>query len=325
MHKARKRTLFTREASGWFKGLAIIMIILSHYAEWWSWFYMEEGISELIRDGISRFGPYGVAVFLLFSGYGLTNSVGEKRIDGRFVLKRVCGVYLPYILVVTIIELLSGGIKTAKDVFEMLYGHDFWYMTVLFTFYIAFMTIWGAFINCHIRAVLISVFSFVYSSYLYGLGEYDFWYISNAAFAVGAVLALYEPVLIKIIDKLGVLFTFLSGAATVCVVYSGLYMEHIWERPSDEIISRVIAVLIFTLFVVFAASVWKMYDPVLGFLGKYSLYLYLSHTFLFMWAINYFNCEMSIRFLVAFLITLVVSVVSGAVFDKVIGLFCRNV
>ena len=63
----------------------MFMIILSHYAEWWTWFYTEEGTSELIRNGISRFGPYGVAIFLLFSGYGLTKSAGNSRIGIKFI------------------------------------------------------------------------------------------------------------------------------------------------------------------------------------------------------------------------------------------------
>lgn len=324
MHKARKQTLFTREASGWFKGLAIIMVILSHYAEWWSWFHTEEGIAELIRDGISRCGPYGVAVFLLFSGYGLAKSAGKKRIDGRFILKRLINVYLPYVLVVIIIELLSGGFEAPGDIVEILYGQDFWYMTVLFTFYIAFIVIWLVFSNCHIRAILISAFVVAYSNYLYRMGEYDFWYISNAAFIIGVVLAVYEQVLMKIIKKISVPFAVLSGAASLYVIYSALYIEHIWSSPVDEIRNRIISVLIFTLFVVFAATVWKWYDPVTRVLGKYSLYLYLSHTFLFMWAVNYFQFEMTVRFLLAFLITMGVSLVFGALFDRLTTIFCHN-
>ena len=310
--------LYKRQSSGWFKGLAIIMVILSHYAEWWSWFYVEEGTAELIRSGISRFGPYGVAIFFLFSGYGLTKSAGDKRIGGRFILKRLLNVYVPYLVMVILIDLLSGGFETAEDILDLFYGQDFWYMTVLFSFYLAFMAIWLVFDNCHIRAVLMAVFTYWYSNYLYKAGEQDFWYISNIAFAIGVVLALYEPFIKKVVDKAGVVFTVLCGAGSVWVVHSALYVEHVWASPLDEIRSRIIAVTIFTLFIVFLAAVWKWYDPVLPLFGKYSLYFYLSHTFLFMWAINHFEYEMSTRFVIATAVIIVVSFVIGILIEMLL-------
>ena len=43
MNLEKKNVLFTKEASAWFKWAAIVMVIASHYAEWWSWFTVEEG------------------------------------------------------------------------------------------------------------------------------------------------------------------------------------------------------------------------------------------------------------------------------------------
>lgn len=325
MNKSEKQMLFTRETSGWFKGLAIVMVILSHYAEWWSWFRAEEGMAEMIRDGISRFGPYGVAIFLLFSGYGLAKSAGEKRIGVRFILKRLTGVYLPYILMVVLIEILSGGFETLQDLADILYGQDFWYMTVMFSFYIAFMVIWLVFVNRHVRVLLLMVFTMIYSNYLYMEGEYDFWYISNAAFAVGTVLAVYEPVCVKVIDKIGVVCAVLFGAGLVYIVYSALCVEHIWSGPADEVASRVTAVFVFTMFIVFAAALWKWYGPVGRFLGRYSLYFYLSHTFLFMWVVNHFEYGIPVRFLIATIVILVVSGVMGIGLSRLTDIFYHKV
>ncbi len=313
----KKVVLFTRDASGWFKWLAIVMVILSHYAEWWSWFTVEEGTSELVRFALSRFGPYGVAIFLLFSGYGLAKSAGNQRIGIKFILKRVIGVYIPYLVMVLLIEGISGGLQTWEDFSDIWYGHNFWYMTVLFSFYLAFMAIWLIFVNRNIRAVLIAVFTYVYCNYLYQSGQYDFWYISNIAFAIGVFLALYEPEFVKINNKIKIVLAMIFGIASGYVVYSALYIEHIWEMPIEEIRYRILAVTVFTLFIAFFASVWCFYDPVGKFLGKYSLYLYLSHTFLFMWTINYFDYEMGMRFIVAILITLVVSVLIGMMVTKI--------
>ena len=315
METVKGTHLFNKNISTWFKGIAIIMIILSHYAEWWTWFYTEEGTSELIRNGISRFGPYGVAIFLLFSGYGLTKSAGNSRIGIKFILKRIVSVYIPYFILVLLIDLLSGGLEDMEDIIDLLYGNDFWYMTVLFSFYLAFMAIWLIFTNCHIRAVLMVIFTYWYSNYLYKAGEQDFWYISNIAFAIGVLLALYEPVIIKVVNKISFVATLIFAAGSVAVVRSALFVEHVWEQPVDEIRSRIFAVTIFTVFIVFLASRWNMYDNVLISFGKYSLYLYLSHTFLFMWTINHFKYEMSINFVIAAVVIIVVSIAMGALIE----------
>ena len=315
METVKGTHLFNKDISTWFKGIAIIMIILSHYAEWWTWFYTEEGTSELIRNGISRFGPYGVAIFLLFSGYGLTKSAGNHRIGIKFILKRIVSVYIPYFILVLLIDLLSGGLEDMEDIIDLFYGNDFWYMTVLFSFYLAFMAIWLIFTYCHIRAVLMVIFTYWYSNYLYKAGEQDFWYISNIAFAIGVLLALYEPVIIKVVNRISFVATLIFAAGSVAVVRSALFVEHIWEQPVDEIRSRIIAVTIFTVFIVFLASRWNMYDNVLISFGKYSLYLYLSHTFLFMWTINHFKYEMSINFAIAAVVIIVVSIAMGALIE----------
>ena len=325
MDKMKKNVLFTREASVWFKWAAIVMVIASHYAEWWSWFTVEEGTREVIRFGLSRMGPYGVAIFLLFSGYGLAKSAGNNRIGLKFILKRVLSVYIPYLIMIILIEFLAGNLHSLDDLSGIWYGQNFWYMTVMFSLYIGFMAIWLLIKNRHVRAVLMAVFTYLYSNHLYNAGEYDFWYISNIAFVMGVLFALYEAEVLKLNTILRAVLMVVFAFGSTYVVYSGLYIEHIWTQPLDEIKSRIYAVTIFTFFIAFLASVWCYYDPVGRFLGKYSLYFYLSHTFLFMWAINHYEYEIGIRFLIATLIIIVVSVVLGMIINKLTDFFYQKV
>ena len=316
MNKENK-ALFSRQASGWFKGLAIIMVVLSHFAEWWSWFYPLEGTSELIRVGISKFGPYGVAIFFLFSGYGLAKSAGEKRIGLKFIIKRVTAVYIPYLVMVLLIDILSDSLHSWEDFVYILKGQDFWYMTVLFLFYGAFIVLWLVFANRHIRGVGIILFTMIMSNRLYAMERQDFWYLSNPAFALGVLLALYEPVLKKIPAFVNWILTVIFAIGSALVVRSGLFVEHVWETPEVKIQSEMWAVVIFTLFVVFLASSWKWYDVVLQFLGKYSLYIYLSHTFIFMWVINRGEQEMWQKFILAGVSILAVSIILGALIQLI--------
>lgn len=320
MNVQTNRVLFTKETSSWFKGLAIIMVILSHYAEWWSWFYTLEGNSEIVRSGISRFGPYGVAIFFLFSGYGLTKSAGNQRIGISFIAKRLMGVYIPYLIVALLIELLSDGLQTAHDFIDLLYANDFWFMTVLFLFYLAFIVIWLIAKHPLIRAIAMTVFTFALNHRLMAMELQDFWYLSNLAFLIGVIAALYEPFILKIVDKAEIVLCILFGVGSLLTVRVALFTEQIWATPKDAIQACSYAVLGFTFFVFFFAAKWKWYDKVLRFLGNQSLYLYLTHTFLFMWAVNYFSYNMPIRFLIAAGITLIASIVLNVIISGVMRL-----
>lgn len=306
-----QKALFSRQAGTWFKGLAIVMVVLSHFAEWWSWFQETEGTAEIFRQAFLRMGPYGVAIFLLFSGYGISKSAGTGRIGSRFLLRRITAVYIPYVIVVLVIEMLSDGLHTWKDMADILNGHDFWYMTVLFLFYIAFMVIGHIFVNKHLRAIGIVLFTIIMSMRLYGMERQEFWYVSNPAFALGVLLAIYEPLVLKIPDKVKGLITMILAGVSGYAIYSGLFMEHIWEMPVDKIYAEMWAVFGFTLLVASLAAKLKKCDVVMQFLGKYSLYIYLLHTFLFMWIINHTSYPVPVQFFLAAAAIVAVSVGMG--------------
>lgn len=310
MKSEKRNVLFTKEASLWFKWAAVVMVVLSHFAEWWSWFIVEEGNRETIRFALSRMGPYGVAVFLLFSGYGLAKSAGTQRIHMKFILKRITGVYIPYLIVVILLEFCSGNFHSLEDLSDIWYGQEFWYMTVLFTLYLAFMGIWLLFKNCRIRAGLMLLFVGFYIGYLYYIGKHDFWYISNLAFVIGVLLALYEKEVLQLNQKIKAGFTIVFGIISVYTVYCALFTKYRWSGLVETGI-RMCTVTAFTFFIACLASYIKVYDPVGRFLGKYSLYFYLLHTFLFMWTVNYFKCEIRLRFIIAAFIILIVSVLMG--------------
>lgn len=311
----KEKNLFSREASAWFRGLGIFMVILSHYAQWWSWFQVEEGVRELLRFAFSKMGPYGVAVFFLFSGYGLVKSAGEERIDFLFVVKRLINVYIPYLIIVFFIEIFSGGFESMQDFLRILHGQDFWYMTVIFLFYAGFIIIWFIAQNSYLRILLLCVFIYGCNEMLQEAGRQDFWYLSNWSFPIGVGIALYEQKLKSVGKKVGIIFTVIMGMATAAVIYSGLFVTYTWTLPEEEIRYRTLAVVIFTLFIAGLATLLKKYDPLLRFIGKYSLYFYLTHTFIFMAVVNSLEISPGLRFGAATLSIIVVSLLLGIAID----------
>jgi len=311
-----KASLFDKKATSWFKGMAIIMVILSHFAEWWSWFYPTEGLAEDIRFGCAQLGPYGVAIFFLFSGYGLSKSAGDKRIGLSFICKRLQNVYLPYLLVTLIIQILSKAVNLKK----IWYGADFWYMTVLFMFYLAFIIIWLIVKNKHIRVILFAAATFGIIQYLFLRGDHSFWYVSNPAFLIGVLCAAYEEPLKKAFRYISIPGILLGCIGMYFVTNSGLHPElQDFATPEAAIKCQTGCVLLWTFLIMCIAAVWKYYDPVIGFLGKASLYLYITHTYIFMQIINMpsLNGDFKRGFIISTFVILAVSIVLHLLFTQI--------
>ena len=62
-----------------FRGIAILMVIASHFAGG----MYEESFNEALRQWISTWGVYGVDIFFMLSGYGLVKSYQKNGIDKR--------------------------------------------------------------------------------------------------------------------------------------------------------------------------------------------------------------------------------------------------
>ena len=183
------RQLMGKRETDWFRGMAAVMVVLSHYAEWWTWFAQTEGNAETVRLAVSKLGVYGVDIFFLFSGYAMVKSLGQERMHPQFIWKRIKNVYIPYFLVVGCIELLSGGFTSLRDFWEFANGSDYWYMAVLFIFYIGFIAVYTIMGGKAPRCAAFCVFTYVFTCILRDRGMQDFWFVSNIAFAIGVVLA----------------------------------------------------------------------------------------------------------------------------------------
>lgn len=317
MDSVENTSMFSKKTSLSFRGIAILMVMLSHYAEWCSWFHTFEGAAETIRHFLTGLGPYGVAVFLLFSGYGLTKSAGNNRIGFRFILKRFFSVYIPYLVVVFLINLLSNGLTTVEDWIDMLIGDDFWYMTVLFIFYIAFMIIWAIFKNIHLRAIFLIIITLLVNYYFASTGKQDFWFISNYAFLIGSLCALYEFYCQKVMNILGWYLTIAFGAGTVFAMRNDILVDHLAEPIEQQINRQIYSVLIFLVFIIFLSAKTKVSDPVTLFIGKNTLCLYLTHTFIFMWTVNALTLSVPLRFFLALIFTFIVSFLFQYIFSLI--------
>lgn len=310
MDKKLNNQLMTLDNTLQFRGVSIIMVVLSHYGEWWSWFIPLEGNAELFRIAITKLGVYGVDMFFLFSGYAMIKSWNGQQVNFNFVLKRIKGIYLPYLIVAGMINLCSGGFDSIKAVGQYLIGYDFWFMSVIFVFNIAFLLIYRLLGTKRIlRVVFFCIFTFLYSMLLYMKGMNDFWYISNITFPLGIILGEYEDAVRNFIKKMREPLIIVLMLAMIWVAWSGMSPQISSGETEDlaEVLLSIGATAIWSLLVILlVVSVKKQISP-LAFLGKNSLYIYLSHTFIFMTCVNYISVSYVSNFILAAILTVIIS------------------
>lgn len=129
------------------KGFSIITIVLMHYLQ-------NGSFPGLINTAFS-IGGTGVHIFFLCSGFGLYISYMEKPLGfTEFIKNRLLKIYIPYIIIVGISALLpymyEGNrlkaflshlflYKMFIPEYEISFGVQFWYISTLFQFYLAFI------------------------------------------------------------------------------------------------------------------------------------------------------------------------------------------
>ena len=299
--------MITKNTSKWFRGLAILMVLISHYAEW----NVTTPILEGFRSFACKLGIYGVNIFFLMSGYGLIKSIDKKVIDSDFVKKRIIMVYFPYFIIIGLLSLIDGSLNSFKNIIQFIIGYDYWFMMNLFVFYILFILIW----KCgKAKIAFITLGILFYSFVLYQNDYADFWIVSNFSFLIGIYTAMYEekiyPVFYKMKSKLTLLVSFILFICGAC------YFNHI----DKNIIWQILICIAFTFIVLILSTMIQKNGKLLALIGTYSLYIYLLHTriyFIMEPLFQKWHCLSKVTAIVIF--TLIISIVIGYAFQYIIN------
>ncbi len=305
--------MISTKTSNVLRGIAILMVIGSHYAGW----MYTESFNESFRNWISTWGVYGVDIFFVLSGYGLVKSADRNGIDKRFVARRILNSYVPYILITGFFSILDKSIDSKEALVKLVTGYDFWYMFVLFAMYIMFMVIYkiGWF-----KEILLTVCVIAFTYLLYIKAFADFWELSNGAFLIGVYAATLEKKFGERIKELIIKsnLTMISFALMIICAF--------WHVLSGSMSAHMTASMLFSVMTVGFAVQFTSGGFVLPVLGRYSLYIYLLHARLF-WKFVAYKKEWSYLrgSVTAALITLSVSVALGFCIEYWLGRFEKKV
>ncbi len=267
-----------KDTSKILRGIAILIVIASHYAEWMG---VENALHPAIAHAVSTWGPLGVDVFMLLSGYGLYKSADKGGVNGRFIWRRLSACYVPYLLVAFTLALITNEVQLTnlRWLYAFVTAQDYWFISALMVMYIAFMLCFGLFKK--LRLPFLSLMVIGYSVWLYLSGHMDFWTLSNAAFLIGVYAAAAEkrfPALTSLKGRIMVLAAGIIGSAA-CYYW----MQRMGGSGLEE---SYIAELVLNLFLTLAwlgiAALFPSFKPLLlGILGKHTIFIYLTHAILY--------------------------------------------
>ena len=302
--------LFSRQISYALRGVAILMVMASHYGEWYAASIGIPALSQFLMG----LGRYGVDIFFLMSGYAMAKNAvvpnatvkeaAERKPGCAFWAKRLRGTYVPYLIQAGIIEICAGGAVTPARVGRYLLAQDYWFIFNIMVFYLAFF---AAFQAGRLRIVLLTLFTAAFSALLCGMGRQDFWYVSNLAFPLGAAFGLYEKRLLVWME--GKRFRAVLTATLLCILLVPAAMREralllqTGGRGKLQLAANTLFSLWIALFpwpVKRVRPVGRMAGGVLRFFGKNSLYLYLLHPFLYYQTAGRWNLGAAGSFVVAF-------------------------
>lgn len=260
----------TKDTSNFLRGMAALLVIVAHYAQWCDT-QMNIGLIGML---LCKLGRYGVSIFFVISGYGLVRSVTAKgEISIQFLKSRLMNTYIPYLLISAVMELIHWQKPGPKWVLNWLLCINKWFIAVIMLFYILFYLSWK---YSKYRVQVIELGVFIISVVLAVITRNDVWWTSNISFGLGVLIGVcYEPFSnIFMRHKIISIGLFAIGFIGCAVIYA------IADGQSQ---------FVFLLFKVLASATWAvlvmggavLYQPAWGrvfrAIGRSSLECYLIH------------------------------------------------
>lgn len=210
-----------REAES-IKGVAILMVLIGH------------GFSNFGKADykcLSWGGAMGVCIFLILSGYGLTESYKKNGIDFKFFLRRIKKVLVPFWIVMICESLLDYlclnrrleikdwilAVLGYVDYYRPCIDTTMWYITYLVICYCVFFLIFSLKIPDYLKVLLFAGINIIgYACHLYMNPD---WQINYFAFLLGIFLSYagkyFNRQTLLLINNVAVAVFFIVSIATL--------------------------------------------------------------------------------------------------------------
>ena len=187
-------------------GLFIVLVFFSHF---FSYYPAEIKIDIYLYKIISYIGQLMVTSFLFFSGYGIFESIKNKKnyID-TFIKKRFIPTYMNFVICVLLFVIVNIIIKNSITLNNFLLsligysniGNSNWYMFSIFILYIITYISFKFFKNHKKSLILLSIFSCAYIIII-SFSKESFWYNTLLCYPFGLWYSYFKERIDKLLSN----------------------------------------------------------------------------------------------------------------------------
>lgn len=280
-------------------GFCAVIIVFHHIsqdtcASWLNPRFIRHGLDIFVTAGYPM-----VAMFFFCSGYGLYKSAKSKPdFFKRFIPVRIIPILIPTVLTMLVYIFFRYWRNIPLDIDSpfAVNGHEtwhpyIWYVPCIILLYIFFYIGFGLFKKDSIGILVVTIGIIGYILFCIKFRYGTWWFNTPHMFLVGILVSKYEDKFFESCKKLYVLR--LIGTILLCVVLwflgdnaGGIYLM-VFHHPYDftygyrcDLISGIFQFLyclaFMSLYYLISMKL-KVGNPVLSFLGKFTLELYLIH------------------------------------------------
>ena len=280
------------------KGISALMVVAAHYMTWIDVEY-EHTTNKVVQAVVGQFGGIGVLIFFFVSGYGIYETYGNKQVDKHYLMKRLKGVYIPYIEIKIILLIFGYIFKVIENInlssiVSIILIED-WFIRVIIIqyilFYIANKINRNYLIAISILADCVLTFIFYYENKPSG------WYNALWLFTFGLVVSKYEKIFLSQ-EKQKFLLELVYSM--ICFIVSGLifaiYKGAIWANAM-----KIISGIFLCIFICLVFQKIQIKSSFFKEAGMRSMYLYIVH--IAMWNYMVVINNPILRLLVALIMT----------------------
>ncbi len=280
-------------------GFCAVIIVFHHIAQdtcasWLNPRFIRHGLDIFVTAGYPM-----VAMFFFCSGYGLYKSAKSKPdFFKRFIPVRIIPILIPTVLTMLVYIFFRCWRNIPLDIDSpfAVNGHEtwhpyIWYVPCIILLYIFFYIGFGLFKKDSIGILVVTIGIIGYILFCIKFRYGTWWFNTPHMFLVGILVSKFEDKFFESCKKLYVLR--LIGTILLCVVLwflgdnaGGIYLM-VFHHPYDftygyrcDLISGIFQFLYCLAFIslyYLISMKLKVGNPVLSFLGKFTLELYLIH------------------------------------------------
>lgn len=319
INKSNDRNSLSIDTTTTARGVGMIMIIFSH------------GVVETAITNVTFFysvsAILGVSLCFLVSGYGLYFGYENKTkyLDG-FISKKIVKLLLPYFVLYVIFliyDIINGGLNFKDVLLEIITlrmnGMMLWYLKIQLLLYLLFFLVYKYIPKEKTKLPLLFILVIAYIIIMWIVKVEMYWYNTVLFFSLGCLLCKFKDKLIPFIKNKAIIA--LASIGT-CGVFLIIYL---FGKFGLDYFVDSIYMLAFNIAVLGVLS-YLSNSKLLGFIGKYSLEIYLFHCLLL--SINpfgFFDATKWYSYVLLLIITCAISLAINFVCNKVYKLiFNKN-